>query len=269
MKSHLPTKQPSLLAYVKSVSADASTQETITSYLNHLDSLNTGSQFLFYHTVPMVFLLDYTTGEYLHMSNSAKSVLGYVSKEYLNCGLGFTLDNYQSRQFRVYNDKIFPDRLAFLKSIPPEEHGKYVFSHNLQLRNSANEYASLLQRNIFVKSDANGKPLLTLGIVINIDPFQNHNPILQTIEKIDLSKPSGSSVVFKRSYYLNDEDKIFSNREKQVLSLIAEGLTSRQISDKLFISESTVIVHRRNMLERTGSSNVASLVAFAIRNQLI
>jgi DNA-binding CsgD family transcriptional regulator len=270
MKLPLTQKQPSLLSYVKNVSADTSTDETIATYLKHLHALNTGSQYLFSHSVPMVFLLDYTTGEYLHMSNSAKSVLGFESKEFINCGLGFTLDNYEKSQFRVYNNEIFPDRLALLKSIPPEKHCQYVFTHNLQLRNRSSEYASLLQRNVFIKSDSNGKPLLTLGIVINISPFHSNNPVFQTVEKIDPENPSsGSEVIFKRSYYLNNEDKLFSNREKQVLFWLAEGLTSKQISDKLFISESTVIVHRRNMLERTGLPNVASLVSFGIRNQVI
>jgi DNA-binding CsgD family transcriptional regulator len=43
-----------------------------------------------------------------------------------------------------------------------------------------------------------------------------------------------------------------TNREKEILSCIAEGLSSKQIAGKLFISEFTVANHRKNMLAKNG-----------------
>ncbi|MEN7546552.1 response regulator transcription factor [Rapidithrix thailandica] len=51
-----------------------------------------------------------------------------------------------------------------------------------------------------------------------------------------------------------------SKREKEVLSLLAEGLNTKQISEKLFISESTVSNHRSNMLQKCDVTNTVELV---------
>ena len=60
-----------------------------------------------------------------------------------------------------------------------------------------------------------------------------------------------------------------SRRELEVLTLIADGYTNLEIADKLFMSRRTVEGHRQNLLEKTGTKNTATLIRYAIRNQLI
>ena len=60
-----------------------------------------------------------------------------------------------------------------------------------------------------------------------------------------------------------------TSREKEVLQLICSQLTTQEIADKLFISPRTVEGHRNNLLHKTGSKNVAGLVLFAIRHNLV
>lgn len=55
---------------------------------------------------------------------------------------------------------------------------------------------------------------------------------------------------------------ILSKREKQIAFLIAEGLTSVEIAEKLFLSDLTVNTHRRNLIQKLGLKNSAQLVAF-------
>ncbi len=57
-----------------------------------------------------------------------------------------------------------------------------------------------------------------------------------------------------------------SDRELEILTLICEGYTTPQIADKLFISTRTVEGHRNRLMEKTGTKNVAGLVAWAVRN---
>ncbi|PWB81697.1 MAG: DNA-binding response regulator, partial [Candidatus Methylomirabilota bacterium] len=56
-----------------------------------------------------------------------------------------------------------------------------------------------------------------------------------------------------------------TNREKQVLKLIGEGHTSREIADLLCISIRTVERHRANIMEELNLRNTADLVKYAIR----
>jgi len=60
-----------------------------------------------------------------------------------------------------------------------------------------------------------------------------------------------------------------SDREKQVLKLIAEGYTNQQIADALYLSIKTVMTHRTNLMEKLGIHNRTELVKYAIRKGLV
>jgi DNA-binding NarL/FixJ family response regulator len=55
-----------------------------------------------------------------------------------------------------------------------------------------------------------------------------------------------------------------SRRELEILQLLAEGLTTQQMADQLFVSKRTVETHRQNILEKTASKNTAALVRYAM-----
>ncbi len=58
-------------------------------------------------------------------------------------------------------------------------------------------------------------------------------------------------------------------REEQVLCLIADGYSSKEIARNLQIAPSTVEVHRRNIMRKVGLHKVADLTRYAIRNQMV
>ena len=82
------------------------------------------------------------------------------------------------------------------------------------------------------------------------------NIILNNIRKI---KPLKSKVV---------TDMPLTDREKEVLHLILKEYSNKEIADSLFVSVRTVDAHKRNLLDKTGSKNVAGLVLYAIDRQL-
>lgn len=61
----------------------------------------------------------------------------------------------------------------------------------------------------------------------------------------------------------------FTAREKEILQLLAEGLSNKEIADVLYISERTVVGHKSNLLAKTGCKSAISLLAFAIKNKLV
>lgn len=64
-------------------------------------------------------------------------------------------------------------------------------------------------------------------------------------------------------------DLDFSEREKEVLVLIASGFTNKEIADKLFTSRRTVEGHRQSMINKAKVRNSAELIRFAVKFQLI
>jgi len=69
----------------------------------------------------------------------------------------------------------------------------------------------------------------------------------------------------------NEDSKIplITRREKEVLALISEGLTNNEISEKLFISSTTVNTHRTNLLAKFEVKNTATLIRLAAQYQFI
>ncbi|MBK8634918.1 MAG: response regulator transcription factor [Saprospiraceae bacterium] len=59
-----------------------------------------------------------------------------------------------------------------------------------------------------------------------------------------------------------------TEREIEILKLICEELTNKEISEKLFISSRTVEGHRNNLLIKTGAKNTAGLIIFAIEHDI-
>ena len=49
-------------------------------------------------------------------------------------------------------------------------------------------------------------------------------------------------------------------REEEVLKLLAKGLTSKQIGTAIFIEETTVETHRKNLFQKFGAKNIAELI---------
>jgi DNA-binding NarL/FixJ family response regulator len=76
---------------------------------------------------------------------------------------------------------------------------------------------------------------------------------------------------FTKKYIGKDttDDTGLTKREVEVLQLVSEGLSNKEIADRLFISLRTVNFHRANLNMKTGSKNTAGLLAYAIKNNLV
>ena len=65
------------------------------------------------------------------------------------------------------------------------------------------------------------------------------------------------------------DDDVLTKREKEIVVLVADGLTNQQIADKLFISARTVDTHRTNIMQKLNIHDVANLVRYAIEKGLV
>lgn len=77
-------------------------------------------------------------------------------------------------------------------------------------------------------------------------------------------KPNSFHQYSKKSPLLQE----LTNREKEIIKYISQGLTNVQVGEKLFISPRTVDTHRTNIMKKLEIHNVASLIRFAFQNGL-
>lgn len=60
-----------------------------------------------------------------------------------------------------------------------------------------------------------------------------------------------------------------SERENEIITLIAEGHTNEEIAEKLFLSKHTVNTHRKNIMHKLGVKNTAGIVMYAVKMNLV
>lgn len=75
--------------------------------------------------------------------------------------------------------------------------------------------------------------------------------------------------LFIQQELVEDEPEGLTNREVDVLKLVALGYSNKEIADRLFISTHTVISHRKNMTEKLGIKSISGLTVYAIINNYI
>lgn len=106
--------------------------------------------------------------------------------------------------------------------------------------------------------------------------------LLKNADEIELTK--AIRMVYKGNKYFNAEisekminfmseqsvsENLLSNKETEVLELISEGLTTKEIASKLFVSARTIETHRANVLKKLEVKNTAELIKKATKINLI
>ena len=84
----------------------------------------------------------------------------------------------------------------------------------------------------------------------------------ESADKTEIDEQTSKNDVFLLKHKI-------SERELDVVRLIAEGLNSEEIAKKLFLSEHTIKTHRKNILEKLNLNNTAELVSFIHKHKLL
>lgn len=94
----------------------------------------------------------------------------------------------------------------------------------------------------------------------NITISDSSETVAATIGKLLISKQE------KEQTQVQD---VISEREIDVLKLLASGMANKEIADKLNISINTVITHRKNITQKTGIKTVSGLTIYAVLKKLV
>lgn len=123
------------------------------------------------------------------------------------------------------------------------------------------------------------KDLMKLGADAYLLKNSNKEVFVSTLRKVlnneKYFQDVHSGVVTKSTESLTSsfEDKVkisdLTEREIEILKLICEGFSNKEIGEQLKISHRTVDTHRTNLMKKVEANNVASLIKFAFKNGLI
>lgn len=132
--------------------------------------------------------------------------------------------------------------------------GASLLSSHFRQKNASGNFSNLLFQVYSFYCGSPNKTIFTMVLVTDLSSFK--------IEKHGYHYYAGDHFAMFR---YPDEDllktgHVFSDREFEIIRLIAQGLGSEQIADKLLLSVNTVNTHRRNILKKTKKSTTHDLV---------
>lgn len=107
------------------------------------------------------------------------------------------------------------------------------------------------------------------GYVLKKDSKDELIDALYSVKKGKLFVSNEINSMLVRNLHQPDEQKLLTEREREILKLIAKEFTNKMIAEELFISERTVETHRKNIFRKTKTNSLVGLIKFAYANNLI
>lgn len=144
--------------------------------------------------------------------------------------------------------------IQFAQEIYIRKSGTLIHSSNFKLRNGAGVYFDSLHQ---IKMFYTDKPEDNVFVILVLTDLKNFK-----LAKHGFHYYAGND---KSKFRFPDEELLkigrdLSNRELEIIQLIASGLDNERISKKLNLSPHTINTHRRNILKKTGYRNTLELV---------
>lgn len=116
------------------------------------------------------------------------------------------------------------------------------------------------------------RELLRAGINGYILKGDTHRTLNEALTKVINNRKYLSDEISEVIVQMTDDPSergVLTTREVEILKLVAKEFSSRQIAERLFISERTVETHRKNILKKTGVGSLVGLIKYAYANNLI
>lgn len=154
--------------------------------------------------------------------------------------------------------------------LEPNEIPHYKVIYLMRLRRKDGTYATILHQAKSLKLTADGKIEYVLGVHTDISflPIQFDNRINFVGDK---GYKTYNNINPQENEFLIDDhtDNLLTSQEIKIIEMIAQGLSSAEIAENLYIAESTVKSHRKNIFKKVDVKNSAHLIANCIRNGII
>lgn len=192
------------------------------------------------------------------MTNQNKTIIAIAEKsEIIRTGLYYLIQNCNIPSEIVY----FNEFLDLQEFDFPENSTSILFINPIFIINQTKEFKKLTKNN---------PKIHTIGVFHNFFPKE----IISQFDDI-LNIEDDPITLLKKILFADIEEdnkttqENISEREMDVLLLLVNGLSNKEIADKLNISPHTVISHRKSITQKTGIKSQSGLTIYAITNKLI
>lgn len=183
--------------------------------------------------------------------------------------------------FQDILDQIHPEDMDFVtraealiwdllyNKIGKERNQRYKMSYCFRFRVADGSYQLFNHQSIILTADEEGGMAKSLNIHTNISHLTTQNNYKVSAIGM-MGEPSYLHLeVDQTNLTHNATAPLFTRREHEIIRLMADGLTSKEISERLFIALDTVKNHRKNILQKARCKNIVQLMAKCITEGLL
>jgi len=213
--------------------------------------------------LPFLKIIDDTKTGILVVTDFYNNNYYYKSKRF-NKIFGFESNNIQNVDQLWYRKRFHPD--DYIINVAGTEFHKLIskqllknkknfkLTHDFRIKTDNNKWIRLLVQDYILEIDKVGNPWLAMKIC-DTSPIQEIKAPATSVCRNIIT----NEIIFSLEGKDNSCQYI-SDREKEVLGLIADGMRSKEIAEKLYISSNTVNNHRRNMINKLHVSNMYIII---------
>lgn len=212
------------------------------------------------------YIVDFFDREIKYMHPNIEAILGLSQKN-------TTFDDIISRihpDDMEYVAKAESKVLSYIyENIGRENVTKYKMSYCFRFKTADNSYQLFQHQALILTTDEDGGFSKSLNIHTNINHLTDVNNFKATVMSIDEDQPSFFTLDVLKSEEQYNENNLFSKREKEVINLLAKGLSTEDIAATLYLSANTIATHRKNILNKADCKNTTELIVKCIREGLL
>jgi len=211
-----------------------------------------------------ISVFDLFRKEHVFVSNNYSKMLQYNLAELESKGNDFFNSRVHPEDF-IVNLKIGTKLLRHSYWVPAGELKNYKVVSDYRVKNGNGEYIRIIEQHQALELDKKGNIWLALSTV-DISPNQD---LTGGVKCIIFNAKTGKTLPFGFDNEQKNGENFLSKREQEVLNLVKEGLPSKEIAERLFISIHTVNTHRQRILEKLNVSNSYEAIQYAARLGLL
>lgn len=215
-------------------------------------------------------IFNHITIQFDYISSNVKQMLGCSAEHLMSLSFQDFLIRYiHPEDLQVLSTQLLPDLVRYASNSAVDI-DNFSVQYNYRMQNTLGNWIEVEQQSSPIKSDRKGNVLLDVNFYTLAGNANYENANLITISIFVRDADGINKLEHSKSYLAkNINESNFTLREIEILKMLARGKTSKEIGEILYISESTVNTHRKNMLEKFDLKNTSELVAHAFKSGII
>ena len=212
------------------------------------------------NTPSILLVFNFVKTVYEYLSPNLKNILGYEPNEMVGLsGAEFALNCFGPEQLPIIIEQNSNIMKYYQEYATQNKASNLKLTHVFKLRKANGDYIWTMMQTMALDVLENGFPWRSFSFITDISDVKDDHVMYFSISE-RITDGLGYKVIHASTYPNYTTNKTLTDRELAVLNLLRKGLKSREIADKLNISDETVKTHRKNILKKTGKNNFIQLL---------